>query len=556
MKNSSKTKTLNMICVGLVLISCVLRLIGYELVIPYNGILCVFYCSAAFLWLLQLQKRLIQPNVRKYLTLMAKMMIFWIIIRTIKYDFTGKNDDVTRYIWYMYYIPQILIVLWMFFTVLQIGKPYNRTFSRRWYLLYIPALLIIISVLTNDFHQMAFCFPYGLKSWNDFGYSYGFIYFLVLLWDVIFCIAVLLIAFIKCSIRDTKKNIWMPMLPLFAAVVYGVMFFIKPDSILLKAIRVPELFCFVFAAFMESLILAHLIPSNDNYGDFWNVSSIGAGIMDMNGNICYKSQKSMSVGADEIYKALVGPVLIEDGNIVLNSQKVDGGIGYWIKDISQINCMNKELEEIGDVLAKENELLDAKNKIMAQRTAIEEKNKLYDDIAVSNKKQLNKLDKLLQSIEAEPEFFEQKIKYACILNAYIKRHSNLLLQKHQSTMISSDELKLAINESVEYVRLYGAAAYAEYVGTCKIPASHILLFYELFEEVLECALPDTDAVFISVSFLKEEINMRMELNAPRRCISQNYRIDSISRMHGSLSIEKEEHTEYVTLMLPAGGEHS
>ena len=30
------------------------------------------------------------------------------------------------------------------------------------------------------------------------------------------------------------------------------------------------------------MIIAHLFPSNDSYSDFWNASSIGAGIMDEN----------------------------------------------------------------------------------------------------------------------------------------------------------------------------------------------------------------------------------------------------------------------------------
>ena len=142
---------------------------------------------------------------------------------------------------------------------------------------------------------------------------------------------------------------------------------------------------------MECLILAHLIPSNDNYGYFCNSSSIGAGIMDKNGVVKYKSKSSIPVTEEQVRAAEKNAFFLGKGEVVLRSHAIHGGFGYWTKDISEINNLNRQLEDLGDVLAEENAILDAENKLAEERIGIEQQNKLYDDIAKSVSPQLDKL---------------------------------------------------------------------------------------------------------------------------------------------------------------------
>ena len=75
------------------------------------------------------------------------------------------------------------------------------------------------------------------------------------------------------------------------------------------------------------------------------------------------------------------------------------------------------------------------------------------------------------------------MKYACILNAYIKRYSNLFLLSHQNRLIGSGELQLALMESLEYVRLYGMIAHGSFQGEASLPGNRILLVYRIFEAI-------------------------------------------------------------------------
>ena len=156
----------------------------------------------------------------------------------------------------------------------------------------------------------------------------------------------------------SRKKIWMPAIPLAGAFVYFAACLISPDGLLSRMFKFAEMICFVLPAFAESLILSRLIPSNDNYSALWHEASIAGGIMDFKGNICYSTKKNIPVLQEQVMEALDHPVSLEGGNMLLGSIRVQGGFGYWTKDISEINRLNRMLEDMGDVLAEENSMLE------------------------------------------------------------------------------------------------------------------------------------------------------------------------------------------------------
>lgn len=555
MRSSRKTKILNCICVVLVLLACVVRLLGYQYgTFSYNSIICVLFTASALIWIHQLQRRLVQPDVRRNLTVCALMIILWILLRTIKYEFLPVDSIALRYAWYLYYIPQTFCVLMMFFSVLHIGKPQNSPISRFWKLLYIPAVIIILGILTNDLHQLAFRFPNGMSDWDNNNYIYGPFYYAAVLWIGVLFVSILVIVFVRCAVPGSRRRIWLPMVPLIFGIIYFISYVVNPDWLLAAIIKMPEFVSVFFCAFMECLILAHLIPSNDNYGDFWSSSSIGAGIMDKNGVVKYKSKSSIPVTEEQVRAAEKSAIFLEKGDVVLRSHAIHGGFGYWTKDISEINKLNRQLEDLGDVLAEENAILDAENKLAEERIGIEQQNKLYDDIAKSVSPQLDKLGRLVEEPEQNEEMFEQTMKYACILNSYIKRLSNMLLIFHQNSRIFSGELCLAISESLEYVRLYGIKAHFEYRGESLLAGECVLTAYKVFEAVLESGIPGADAVLVNLDISVDNINLRIEMNNPDKILPQSFMADEIEELGGTLETETEQKTEYVSLVLTSGGE--
>lgn len=555
MQSSRETKIFNIVCSLLVLCAGVLRLLSERYFhFCHNSVIFIFFTAALFIWICQIQRRILQTPVRRNLTIVASLMIFWMVIRTVKYELLPENHVTSRYAWYLYYIPLIFSPLLMFLSVLYIGRPYDRLISSWWRLLYIPAILLFCGILTNDFHQLAFRFPEGIENWAATDSIHGPIYYGVVAWMVILFVAMIAIVFVRCAVPANRKKIWVLFLPFFIGIVYTVYTVLDQHSWMTHMFKLPEIGCFLFGAFIESLIIVGFFPSNDNYGNFFNASSIGAGIMDADGVIRYKSAHSIDVDEEQIRKGEYQEVLIEDGKFSLKSHKIKGGFGYWTKDISEIHSLNQQLEDLGNVLLEENAMLDAENRMAEERTRIRQQNELYNRIANSVRPQLDKISVLLKESTNKSGEFEQRMKYACILNAYIKRYSNLLLLSYQNRVIDADELRFAISESLDYVRLYGVKAHLSYEGEGKFWGECILLLYEVFEDVLESVIPGADVVFIHLKLGMDIIYLKIELNILQKFLPKKWMQKKIEALGGMLHIEIEEQTQYVFLDLPAGGD--
>lgn len=551
---SRETKALNIACVCLVLVSGVIRLIGKNyLEFGYNIAVSAMLITAAFIWFFQIRRRIVQPDIRRNLTGVAAMLIFWMIIRTVKYGFTVRGDLAGRYCWYLYYVPLILIPLLMFLSVVQIGRPQNRPASRLWNLLYLPAAVLTVGVLTNDLHQLAFRFPKGAKLWSDANYIHGPVYYVVVAYMALLFSAILVITFSRCAVSANRKKIWAPAVPLFIMSVYTLLVVMK-CRFAGEFMTMPDMLSFLLAAFMESLICVHLIPSNDRYGEIFQMSSIGAGIMDENGVIRYESVHSLPVTPEQVKRAQTETVFPGDENVALRSHPVNGGYGYWFRDISEISRLNRELSDLGDVLAEENAILDAENKMKEEREQIRQQNRLYDKIAGDVKKQLDKISSLIDNPPEDEEEFERTMKYACILNAYVKRRSNLVLLADRNGWFNGGELRLAISESLEYVRLYGVQAHGSYMVDRMFSGKCLLTAYELFEAALEAAVPGADAVLVNLIISEDELVLRMTFNTPRELLREDFIQKEIGELGGTLGTEADQQTEFICLSLPAGGE--
>ena len=187
------------------------------------------------------------------------------------------------------------------------------------------------------------------------------------------------------------------MIPLGIGGVYTIIYILSPKGLFPSLYKMAEVICFIFPAFMECLILARLLPSNDSYMDLWQVSSAGGGLMDFEGNIFYSSEKCLPVKKEQIITAKRKTVLLSDEQTILRSHEVSGGWGFWYKDISDILKLNRNLEEVGDVLVEENAMLEGAIRLSEKKIKVEEKNQLYNEIAREVSPQLKELNELLWS---------------------------------------------------------------------------------------------------------------------------------------------------------------
>ena len=117
------------------------------------------YMGLILSWTVYIKRRFISDRIRKMLVSMAAFLLFYILMRTVKYSFISvEQQTLARFLWYCYYLPQIFAPLISFMTACTVGLPEDRKLSKNWIFAFLAAAFLTVGVLTNDYHQLAFRF--------------------------------------------------------------------------------------------------------------------------------------------------------------------------------------------------------------------------------------------------------------------------------------------------------------------------------------------------------------------------------------------------------------
>ena len=153
----------------------------------------------------------------------AALMLFWLDIRLIRYDF-AQTPEMLRRLWYAYYIPMLLIPTLALYTLFFLDRGQSAPLYKYRYMIFVFPVVLFSLVLTNDCHQLAFAFPPGQEVLGSPDYTYRFVYYLCLLW--IFSCAVFTVVYLvrRCRIPHTKRILWLPLVPIFFATLYALLY--------------------------------------------------------------------------------------------------------------------------------------------------------------------------------------------------------------------------------------------------------------------------------------------------------------------------------------------
>ena len=489
---AAKRKSIAKLCIalGLFVLAGVFRQIDYEIP-PLPAAVCfmltnLIYIGLAMAWGFSISSRILHRNVRRYLLLGCAMAVMWMFLRAVKYRFFLTDPDITRHLWYLYYVPQILAPLFSLFAALELGRRDGDAISARWHLLFIPAALLICGVLTNDLHQMAFRAAPGAAT-LEADYTHGWLYFLVMAWTIALLLITGTIIYRKCRVFESRKYAWVPLSAFLGGFVLCALSFAN----IYTFHKMPECFCLTFAALWESCLQVGLLPTNSHYRYFFSESTIAAQIVDRQGYSVYRAKNAPVLSPDQLEAAAHEPVLL-DTHTRLQSAPIQDGRVYWVEDISRINRIREQLAEINGQLSEENELIQAENALKRQRAQIEEKNRLMDAMTGLVQPQLQQINWLLEGGGVK------NLKSVCLLGAYVKRRVNLALICEKKAAVPVEELTHCIRESLTYLTQYGAACALHQEGSGDVDSRAAQLAYDYFEDCLEAALPSLSALMVRV----------------------------------------------------------
>ena len=451
-------------------------------------------------WIQSVRTRLLPSAVRTYILSAAFLMLLYMLLRIFRYRF-AVEPVVIRYTVYAYYIPQLLIPALFLMTCIRILRGNNEPGNKTESLLLIPAGLLALMAMTNDLHALVYAPKIGLSSFavDNGTYSHAPVFTLLYVW-MIFAVGLGLALLLRGNRRFPKGVVrhlltvillWFGYLALFSLVIDRI-----PHS--LRPFNMPETNTFGLLGVFEVCIRYRLIPCNDKYSDFFHVLGMPALVTDRQLNPVYLTKTALPAGQCEMKAALKSPVELP-GDQKLFGREIRGGYAFWTEDESAVRRAQARLEDANETIEQENELIRAETEQKEKDAYLQSRHRIYHEIAAELYPVQKRIAGLLSEAIPGTESFRDKIAQVSVLNAYVKRKTNLLLLASEKERLSLRELLLALQESAEYLTLAGMQTTADMQENQELGADRVLALYDAFEQLAEQLLGAAPSMLVFVS---------------------------------------------------------
>ena len=535
-----------MLSCGVILISVLLAYIC-RLVRPENAFMrnladqcrnCIYlgiYCA----WVIYLEKHVVHKKMRRCLTAIGCLMVFWFFVRTVKfhilYDPLGEHVC-----WYLYYIPMILIPALGLAAAMFFGEKDEEKTVRRIKILLTVAVILIVSVFTNDLHQMVFHFA-KQPPFSDNDYSYGILFMVIQGWMLICLTGMEIILIRKCRIPG-KKQFWLPIIPGILLLGWNIGNIFRLPFIQTFAGDMTAVCCILMAAIYQGCILCGLIQTNNRYFELFQTSGgLDAEITDDSFQRYYHSGDFPQL-SPELRAMIINRSFVQEQGIRINHIPIRGGHLFWSEDISVLLDQYQDIREQQEELTARNRLLKKTYQKEAERRKAEEQNRLLNMIQSQTAGQLELLSQLMDELEKT----ESRDRYNWILGkivvvgTYLKRRKNLVLTQYTSdgNLLTMEDLRQSLAESCDSLKLCKIrAAYYVESGDVQLNADDILKCYDTFEWLVEQLSDVMHSIFYRVSQIDEDLRISVHI------VSEADLRDLVSE-RPELKVQQEDENEW------------
>lgn len=535
---------------AVVVIAAVIRLVNnqriFDDVLFTDFIRALLHIGLITAWGFSIYQRVVQKQARRYLCGIAVLMILWLNFKDMKY-YICTDVNVSRYFWYLYYLPLAVIPLYMLFASLFIGKAEDYKLKRQVKLMYIPAVLLFLMVITNDLHEFAFSFPQ--HDFSPDNYQHGIGYFMVFGWFTLCSFASFYIVCSRGKINRKPRTYAPLIVTLVMTAYYFITYMVGNPLTKLLAGDLSSACSILFAAVFESCIYCGLLPTNTRYDEMF-VACVGnsAQIVDENFQMRYASASAEPLSEEQIKKALDAPIVLSEGKL-LHTAAIGGGYTVWTEDISELINLRKELTETKEELEERSAMLKHEYVLEKDRKVTAEQNRLYDLLTASTQKQIDSIAQLMKEYElAQGDAKKENaiLSRIAVLGGYVKRKKHLTLSIQNGFDIPQGELKNAIEESVRYLKAMGAHCVVFVDTECDLlPGEIASTAYDFFEDAVEAALNSITSCSVAVSVVEGVLRIRVTVGCKED-------LSSLQKEWQDASVEVYDEDEW-ELILPLRG---
>lgn len=499
------------------------------------------YIGIISAWYISLKMRIVEKRIQRHLCAVALLMIFWMVVRTIKFGST--NNTIQRYLWYFYYLPMLFIPLEAFIISMSLG---NKKLPGWIKYLFVPANLLLLLVLTNDIHQRVFIFKDSLLSTK--AYTYGIGYYIVALWMITFAGISLFIMVSKCRLKDSW--IYLPLFPFVISILYAIGYAKEVPFVRVWLTDLTVAQCLFFMSMFESCIQSGLIQSNVGYRELFEATTMKAELFNKDFKLLYSSIDNPVTDTNILKRALKEATLLDE-NTLIKGHDIKHGYIFWQEDITKLVSINKELELTQEELIDTGDVLKASHEQQERYLRLTEESRLYDLIELDTSEQVKILNEKVQRLKEVEDINEARFLLGeiIVLGTYIKRKSNLIFIGREKKVIDIDELKLCLNETSSNLCLCGIDAKMIVDIKKEYPIGIIHKIYDYLEDILEISFSSLKSILFCVYEEKGVIQVNATVDA-------NSNFKNLKKIYPSVEIEKDEdELWYLTLKIKEGDYH-
>ncbi|MBQ6602256.1 MAG: hypothetical protein IKG08_00140 [Eubacterium sp.] len=460
----------------------------------------IIYIGLLLFWIQTVFTRLLPSAPRTYMIAAGYFMLAYMLVRIFKYSIATKTILPQRYAVYGYWVPQMIVpaLFLMICICVRRGEDGKRKVNEM--LILLPAIALSVLVMTNDLHGLVYTPSVPLPSFIvDSGtYKWGSCFFILYAW-----MAACVFSGVFPLLRRMRKRSVKAILSLSAMIALWVALILLYLLVLEKNTRyrmfnIPEIHVFCMLGVFEICIRNRLFPYNENYTGFFSKLSVPVLITDRQFHPVYHTAFPVDAGEYLLKASLEGPVYLTE-DIRLSGMPVRAGYAFWTEDEKELHSQQRKLASANELLGEENDLIAAENRLKEQKAHLDAQNLVYDRIAQTLYPKQKRIEALLSGVKPGTEEFHKALGLCCVLNAWSKRKSNLLLLTEETLPVRNRELFLALQESARFLKYCGISAAAVGEEYADFPLKDIHELYDTFEAVLEAWLPALRSMTVSLT---------------------------------------------------------
>ena len=400
-------------------------------------------------WMRSLHQRITQKTMRFCLVCACWIMIFWMGVRFVQEQFLTGLPLWNRRMGYFIHLPILLIPLMGFYAACCLGKGDEYHIPRRYSLLLVPTLALLALVFTDAHHHFVYLVrPDDPQPNVLFHPNIGLI--LIGLWAIGMEGARVAMIF-RRNKRLARKSFLYRCVPFFEMgmlCLFTLPYLLQSFQVSVELVEYSAGIFFIEVLSWEICIYVGLIPVNTQYELVFHQSTLGMQILDNTGRCMARAKNSLWVSPALFARLKQRGMLVIHGGLELWLHPLPHGCMVWQKDVSALHHIIDQLDHTGQELQKESALLSHELKARSEKAAVQEKNRIYNQLTEEVKGQLALLHKLLPKNAQCP--VDARLLYRiCLIGTYIKQRCNLRLIEQSAHVILPEDLDHAFSDLID-----------------------------------------------------------------------------------------------------------